>query len=146
MSEEPKVNAAEPTAEIRILRLNSDKTRKDTSSADTYHVYFELSGQPSSVWRSMFEEEWKKQSLMATRRALRALNEGAPDPPTQGITRSPRHIKVSPPSDIGRSVINSSLTANFASVGSRHHGPFTVNLTDYLRFWGRLGFDAGNKT
>ena len=55
-------NSPDPAAEVRIERMNTDKTRKDTSSADTYHVYFELSGQPSSVWRSMFEEEWKKLS------------------------------------------------------------------------------------
>jgi hypothetical protein len=60
MSEEPKVSSVESAAEIRILRLNSDKTRKDHGSDTVYHVYFELLGQPPPEWRSIFGREWEK--------------------------------------------------------------------------------------
>jgi len=60
MSEEPKVSSVESAVEIRILRLNTDKTRKDTGSDTVYHVYFELSGQPPPDWRNIFGQEWEK--------------------------------------------------------------------------------------
>lgn len=60
MLEKPKVSAVESTAEIRILRLNSDKTRKDTGSDTVYHVYFELSAPPPTEWRNIFGREWDR--------------------------------------------------------------------------------------
>lgn len=46
-------------SEIRIERLNTDKTRKDLGSDKVYHIYFELSGNPPAEWRSIFGREWK---------------------------------------------------------------------------------------
>jgi hypothetical protein len=57
----------ESDPQIRIERLNSDKTRKDIGSDTVYHVYFELSGHPPPEWRSIFGREWK--SLNLTREA-----------------------------------------------------------------------------
>ena len=55
-NEEP---AAESTPEIRIVRLNTDKTRRTLGSTTVYQVYFELSGNPPSGWREIFGKEWK---------------------------------------------------------------------------------------
>src|SRR5512140_1795793 len=49
--------------EIRIERVNADKTRKDIGSETVYHVYFELSGHPPTEWTSIFVREWKKQQM-----------------------------------------------------------------------------------
>ncbi len=49
----------ESTLEIRIVRLNTDKTRRTLGSTTVYQVYFELSGNPPSGWRAIFGEEWK---------------------------------------------------------------------------------------
>ncbi len=46
--------------EIRILGLNTDKTRRTLGSTDVYQVYFELSANPHAIWREMFGREWKK--------------------------------------------------------------------------------------
>lgn len=45
--------------EIRIVRLNTDKTRRTLGSYTVYQVYFELSGAPPIVWRDIFGREWK---------------------------------------------------------------------------------------
>ena len=45
--------------EIRIIGLNTDKTRRTLGSTTVYQVYFELSGQPPSAWRDIFGREWK---------------------------------------------------------------------------------------
>jgi hypothetical protein len=45
------------TAEIMIVGLHRDKTRRTTDS--NYRVYFELSDSPGQPWRSVFEQEWK---------------------------------------------------------------------------------------
>jgi hypothetical protein len=47
------------TPEIRIVGLNTDKTRRSFGSLTVYHVYFELSGDPLRAWRDIFEREWK---------------------------------------------------------------------------------------
>jgi hypothetical protein len=49
----------EAAPDIRIVRLNSDKTRKTPRSDTVYQVYFELSGTPPQAWGSIFEGEWK---------------------------------------------------------------------------------------
>jgi len=59
MSENPKDASMEPGPEIRIERLNTEKTRKDIGSDTVYHVYFELSGHPPPEWRNIFGREWK---------------------------------------------------------------------------------------
>ena len=63
MSETPKDASMEPGPEIRIERLNTEKTRKDIGSDTVYHVYFELSGHPPPEWRDIFGREWKGLNL-----------------------------------------------------------------------------------
>ncbi len=45
--------------DIRIVGLNTDKTRRMIGSETIYQVYFELSGTPPQGWRTLFEQEWK---------------------------------------------------------------------------------------
>ena len=47
------------TAEIHIVGLNTDKTRRTLGSYTVYQVYFELSGNPPLAWRDIFGREWK---------------------------------------------------------------------------------------
>jgi hypothetical protein len=47
------------TSEIRIVGLNTDKTRRTLGSYTVYQVYFELSGSPPLAWRDIFGREWK---------------------------------------------------------------------------------------
>jgi hypothetical protein len=58
MSEDRKDNSIETAPEIRIERLNSDKTRKDIGWDTVYHVYFELTAPPAPEWRNIFTREW----------------------------------------------------------------------------------------
>ncbi len=44
---------------MRIIGLNTGKTRRTRGSYTVYQVYFELSGNPSLAWREIFEREWK---------------------------------------------------------------------------------------
>ena len=44
----------ESGSEIRIERLNIDKTRKDNGSDTVYHVYFKLSEHPLPEWTVIF--------------------------------------------------------------------------------------------
>ncbi len=60
MSEQGKDNPLASAVEIRIERLNADKTRKDIGSETVYHVYFELSDSPPPEWRRIFAQEWNK--------------------------------------------------------------------------------------
>ena len=53
--------------QMRIERVNTDKTRKDIGSDTVYHVYFEMSEYPPPEWRSIFGRAWK--SLNQTREA-----------------------------------------------------------------------------
>lgn len=46
-------------SEIRIVGLNTDKTRRTLGSFTVYQVYFELSGSPPLAWREIFGREWK---------------------------------------------------------------------------------------
>jgi hypothetical protein len=51
--------STKPTLDIRILGLNTDKTRRTLGSTTVYQVYFELSGSPPLAWRDIFGKEWK---------------------------------------------------------------------------------------
>jgi hypothetical protein len=62
MSDAQKDTSLPSTLDIRIERVNTDKTRKDLGSDTVYHVYFELSGHPVPEWRAIFEREWKELS------------------------------------------------------------------------------------
>jgi hypothetical protein len=59
MSDIRKDESTTPDFDIRIERVNTDKTRKDSGSDTVYHVYFELSGHPPPEWRAIFTREWK---------------------------------------------------------------------------------------
>ena len=52
-------NPIDTNEQIRITRLNTDKTRKTNEADIRYQVYFELSGAPVQQWRAIFEQEWK---------------------------------------------------------------------------------------
>ena len=56
-------SSLESTIDIRIVGLNTEKTRKMIGSETVYQVYFELSGSPPLGWRNIFEEEWKTLNL-----------------------------------------------------------------------------------
>ncbi len=47
------------TSEIRIVALNTDKTRRRLGSYTVYQVYFELSGNPPLAWGDILGREWK---------------------------------------------------------------------------------------
>ena len=53
-------NPIDTNEHIRIIRLNTDKTRKTNEADIQYQVYFELSGTPVQSWRTIFEQEWKE--------------------------------------------------------------------------------------
>jgi len=59
MTEHQKSNRPDFPDEIRIVGLNTEKTRRDAGSKTLYHIYFELSGHPLPEWRSLFEREWR---------------------------------------------------------------------------------------
>jgi hypothetical protein len=52
-------SSTQSTPEIRIVGLNTDKTRRTLGSTTVYQVYFELSGNPPLAWRDIFGREWK---------------------------------------------------------------------------------------
>lgn len=52
-------SSAETIVDIRIIGLNTDKTRKTYGSDTVYEAYFELSGTPSLAWKDIFKREWK---------------------------------------------------------------------------------------
>jgi hypothetical protein len=58
MADTQKDTSSSSAFDIRIERVNTDKTRKDSGSDTVYHVYFELSGHPPPEWRDIFEREW----------------------------------------------------------------------------------------
>jgi hypothetical protein len=63
MSEHPKSASMNSDLEIRIVRMNTEKTRKEAGSDTAYHVYFELSGYPAPEWRNIFAQEWTQLNL-----------------------------------------------------------------------------------
>lgn len=44
--------------DIRIERMNTDKTRKIAGSNVEYQIFFDLSGTPAHEWRTIFFREW----------------------------------------------------------------------------------------
>lgn len=63
MEENKQDGPVDAELNIRIVRMNTDKTRKDSGSDTVYHVYFELSADPPSEWKSFFGQEWTKLNL-----------------------------------------------------------------------------------
>ena len=59
MSDINQNSSTKSTPEIRIVRLNTDRTRRTLGSTTVYQVYFELSVTPSWAWRDIFGREWK---------------------------------------------------------------------------------------
>ena len=59
MADTDEDTSTKPTPEIRIVRLNTDRTRRTLGSTTVYQVYFELSVTPSWAWRDIFGREWK---------------------------------------------------------------------------------------
>lgn len=59
MTEYNQTSSTETRIDIRIVGLNTDKTRKMIGSETVYQVYFELSESPPLAWRATFEHEWK---------------------------------------------------------------------------------------
>src|SRR5436309_14189573 len=59
MSESNLNTSVESIADIRIARINTDKTHKTNGSYTKYQVYFEMSGTPLQAWRDIFGREWK---------------------------------------------------------------------------------------
>ena len=59
MSDVTKDSSTKPAVEIRIVGLNTDKTRKTLGSYTVYQVYLELSESPPWGWKDIFGREWK---------------------------------------------------------------------------------------
>ncbi len=59
MTDTNEETSGKPTSEIRIVGLNTDKTRKTLGSDTVYQVYFELSEVPPPAWREIFGRSWK---------------------------------------------------------------------------------------
>jgi hypothetical protein len=62
MTTKDETPAATTGKDIRIIGINTDKTRRISDSETVYHVFFELSESPSVLWRSAFEQEWHVQN------------------------------------------------------------------------------------
>lgn len=59
MADTDEDSSTRPTPEIRIVGLNTEKTRRTLGSYTMYQVYFDLSGNPPLAWRDIFGQEWK---------------------------------------------------------------------------------------
>jgi hypothetical protein len=59
MADNDEGSTSKSTPEIRIVGLNTDKTRRTLGSYTVYQVYFELSANPPLGWRDIFGREWK---------------------------------------------------------------------------------------
>jgi hypothetical protein len=59
MADTDEGSLTQSSPEIRIVGLNTDKTRRTLGSYTVYQVYFELSGAPPMAWRDIFGREWK---------------------------------------------------------------------------------------
>jgi hypothetical protein len=55
----PRTDPTFIAPDIRIERMNTDKTRRVTGSDVEYQIFFELSGTPAPAWRTLFFKEWK---------------------------------------------------------------------------------------
>jgi hypothetical protein len=62
MADTDEGRSTESTSEIRLVGLNTDKTRRTPGSYTMYQVYFELSGNPPLAWGDIFGREWKNLS------------------------------------------------------------------------------------
>ena len=60
MQDNNEVPSPNPAPAIRIKRLLTDKTRKDSGSDTVYHVYFELTAFPPPEWIAIFGREWDR--------------------------------------------------------------------------------------
>jgi hypothetical protein len=76
MSDTSQNSSAESAAEIRIVGINTDKTRKAIDSDTNYHVYFTLSQNPTQAWRGIFTDEWKALDITQTRPWPEAVIDG----------------------------------------------------------------------
>ena len=56
----PRIGSAFIAPDIRIERMNTDKTRKVIGSDVEYQVFLDLSGTPAPVWRTIFFHAWKE--------------------------------------------------------------------------------------
>jgi len=54
MASADETPSATSSSELRIVRLNTDKTRRTLGSSTVYQVYFELSDYPPLAWREIF--------------------------------------------------------------------------------------------
>jgi hypothetical protein len=52
-------SSTKSTSPIRIVGLNTDKTRRTIGSTTVYQVYFELSEIPPLAWKEIFGRAWK---------------------------------------------------------------------------------------
>jgi hypothetical protein len=59
MSNTDDKTSASAIPEIRIIGLNTDKTRRTLGSLTVYQVYLELSDVPPLIWRDIFGGKWK---------------------------------------------------------------------------------------
>ncbi len=62
MADTDEDRSTESTSDIRLVGLNTDKTRRTPGSYTVYQVYFELSGNPPLAWGDIFGREWKNLS------------------------------------------------------------------------------------
>jgi hypothetical protein len=53
-------SSIDSSSDIRIIGMNTDRTRKTYGSDTVYEVCFELSGNPSLARKDIFSSEWKK--------------------------------------------------------------------------------------
>lgn len=54
----PRTGSEFVAPDIRIERMNTDKTRKVIGSEVEYEVFFDLSGTPAPEWRTIFFHAW----------------------------------------------------------------------------------------
>lgn len=59
MKESNQQTENESSVEMRIVRLDNDKTRRVDGSDRVYDVYFEMEGSAPQSWGTIFEGEWK---------------------------------------------------------------------------------------
>ena len=71
--QEPSV---ESTNAIRIVGINTDKTRRTVGSNTHYHVYFTLSQPPTQSWQIIFLDQWKALNTAPTRPWPEAVIDG----------------------------------------------------------------------
>ena len=55
----PTEESLTPPLAIRIVGMNTEKTRRTDNADARYHIYFELSGSPPQTWKDLFQREWK---------------------------------------------------------------------------------------